>query len=492
MDVDGRMSSSPTPSATPNRSGGWGATRSAFGAVARANALKTIGTGLVGSVSDEQQARLKDSSSFAAVDGPEGEGLFGSIMKATWRRKVKRQGVPGGAPLDYGFKTICSWYGSSFQAALASVFTMCHIILFVVLVAASINLDFRLIVPSEHLGLMQFAAIFCLAFYSGQVLGRFSERFDSFSKTKDGITLITCTAAAHMRHEKSHAALLMRYANLIVNLNYLAANGPLDDPKWQLMLDRGLLTQFEKDQLVRMKKPSSAVFVWAVRVIHKLVKADKLALHAAYFFDSTLSTVHEHSTKQLLYQVTSIPKPYFHLMSLVTHVYLILELMSSSARVADAWSLVDEDESSPLSFVTQFIGTVLCILVLMAMWRTNIWLSDPVGDDVTDYDLDFDVRTMWSESLEMLKHMKAATDMDDLAERVLTQALSPALRRPAAIDGGSSTTPKASSVLTKLSLGTKTTLLEAGAALSKPIDAGRLTKASSVLTKLGKTTPIDG
>ena len=104
---------------------------------------------------------------------------------------------------------------------------------------------------------------------------------------------------------------------------------------------------------MRMKKPSSAVFVWAVRVIHKLVKADKLALHAAYFFDSTLSAVHEHSTKQLLYQVTSIPKPYFHLMSLVTHVYLILELMSSSARVADAWSLADEDESSPLSFATQ-------------------------------------------------------------------------------------------------------------------------------------------
>ena len=40
-------------------------------------------------------------------------------------------------------------------------------------------------------------------------------------------------------------------------------------------------------------------------------------------------------------------------MSLVTHVYLILELMSSSARVADAWSLADEDESSPLSFATQ-------------------------------------------------------------------------------------------------------------------------------------------
>ena len=46
-----------------------------------------------------------------------------------------------------------------------------------------------------------------------------------------------------------------------------------------------------------------------------------------------------------------------------------------------------------------------------------------MGEDVTDYDLDFDLRNLWEESLEALQGMRS-TSNDDLAERVLKQALS--------------------------------------------------------------------
>ena len=467
------MCDAASPPAAPSK---WAVVRSAYGAIERANELKTIGTGLVGSVSDEVQAKLRNSSSFAEVDAPEGEGplgaTLGAMMKFAWRRKVKRVGVPGGVALDFGFKTICSWYGSSFQAALASVSTLCHVILFGALVAASISLDFRVNVPSEALKMLQFAATFSLVFYSGQVLNRFTQRFDTFCQTNGSLTLVTCMAAGQMRHEKARAALLMRYANLIMHLNYLALNGPLDESKWQLMLDRGLLTPFEKEQLVPLKKRSSTVFVWAIRILHQLASEGKLTRHAAERIEMNLSNVRGLSAKQIAYQVCAIPKPYFHLMTMLTHLYLVLELLSASGRVADAWTLIDDDEKSwPLQFVVEISCTLISVVVLMAMWRTAIWLSDPVGDDVTDYDIDFDLRNLWAESLEVLSQMKVSTDMDDLADRVLKQALSPVPRKP--IDAGGST--RASSVLTKL-MGKKAPM-EAGAALSEPM---ALTRAASV------------
>ena len=69
--------------------------------------------------------------------------------------------------------------------------------------------------------------------------------------------------------------------------------------------------------------------------------------------------------------------------------------------------------------------TLLSIFVITAMWRTAIWLSDPVGDDHVDYDMDLDLRNLWEESLETLEHMtpSSASGADDTTERVLKHAL---------------------------------------------------------------------
>jgi len=341
------------------------------------------------------------------------------------KRPLKRVGVPGGDPLHFeSMGTTFSWYGSSFQAALGTPVTYVHFLLLAALCVLSSLFQIRLVVPAEAITLLRFAATFNLVFYSGQVISRFNTRFHDFCKTNGACTLVTCQAAAQLRHDKAHAALLMRYANLMMHLYYLVLDGPLDDRKWQLMLDRGVLTPFEKDTLMKLKKKGQAVYIWANRILDHCQDEGKLTAHEAERLEVNLSTVRGLAAKQVAYQLTPVPKPYFHLMTTLTHVYLLLEIISASARVVEAWEGRADDEGWLQALVMQVVCTIFSILVLMAMWRTAIWLSNPVGNDVTDYDLDFDLRGLWEESLETLSNMRASKDIPDLPEKVLKQALS--------------------------------------------------------------------
>ena len=51
-------------------------------------------------------------------------------------------------------------------------------------------------------------------------------------------------------------------------------------------------------------------------------------------------------------------------------------------------------------------------------------MSNPVGDNVIDYDIDNDLRGLWNESLEMISLMSDDPAEDDLAERAIKSALS--------------------------------------------------------------------
>ena len=200
------------------------------------------------------------------------------------------------------------------------------------------------------------------------------------------------------------------------------------------MLDRGVVTAYEKEILVKLKKKAQAVYVWANRILDHLVTEGKLTAHEAERLEENLSTTRGLAAKQIAYQLTTIPKPYFHLMTTLTHSYLLLELTAAAERIVSA---ANTNPVLAAEVAVNLACGVVSVFVLMSMWRTAIWLSNPVGDDVTDYDLDFDLRGLWEESLETLGNMKKTDGgATDLAERVLAHALTPAkktIRAPAAV-----------------------------------------------------------
>jgi len=204
----------------------WSQVRSTV-AVVQAARDGALGDSVMGSMTVDAEAQL-GGASHANVD----TSLASVLMRGA--RKRTRVGVPGGTPLTFDSSTIFSWSGSSFQAAFGCKCTYLHLSYFAAMICLTYYLDVSISVPSNAITLLRFAATFNLVFYSSQVLSRFDRRFHDFCKTNGAVTLVTCQAAGQLRDDKPRAALLMRYANLMMHLYYLAIDGPLDERKWQV------------------------------------------------------------------------------------------------------------------------------------------------------------------------------------------------------------------------------------------------------------------
>jgi hypothetical protein len=216
------------------------------------------------------------------------------VGKADLTRKYTyRVGVPGGEQIHFeSWRTIFSWYGSAWQAALCTPASWAHVCVFALLCVAFCSGKVEPInLPSETLALLRFGAIFNLCFYSGKVLSRFDQRFHDCCKTNGACTLVTVMCAGQLRNDKPRAALLMRYANLMMHLYYLALDAPLDDAKWELMISRGVLTSYEREVLEPLSKRAQAVYTWANRLLHHLVEEAMLTAHEAERIENNLSTV---------------------------------------------------------------------------------------------------------------------------------------------------------------------------------------------------------
>ena len=56
----------------------------------------------------------------------------------------------------------------------------------------------------------------------------------------------------------------------MMHMYYMLVEGKITPYKWQLLRDRGLLTEEEELALQPLKKKPSAVYMWACRLIHEL------------------------------------------------------------------------------------------------------------------------------------------------------------------------------------------------------------------------------
>jgi len=283
--------------------------------------------------------------------------------------------------------------------------------------------------PDDIMKLLNFACTFNIVFYSVSVIGRYNARFDVFCKIDGACVLITCHAAAQLKGNKARASLLMRYTSLILHIMYMKIASPLNAAKWQKMVDRGVLMPHEREVLQKLKAPAEAVYVWAYRILDWLETNGKINMFESQRLEENLSTVRCLAAKQVLWHFTPIPKPYFHLMTMLTHVYLFLIEIKAANDASEVLNNYDEDkhgDTGPEAALLMIIFTTLvALIVLVAMWNTAVWLSDPIGLDITDYDVDVDLRFLWSTSLEAISKMSHNDTVDDAADAVVRATLSP-------------------------------------------------------------------
>jgi len=266
-----------------------------------------------------------------------------------------------------------------------------------------------------------FLMTFSISTYVGNTLGRFHERFNNCCMTNGNMTLVSLLSGAQLAGEKQRVATLLRWSNLMFHMYYMLVSGPLEESKWQILRSRHLVTPAEEEFLRPLKKKPSAVFVWINRLIWELHKEGKLTDIHAQRLEACVSGLRGLAAKQIAYQLTPPSFTYFHLMMVMIQIFLLCMEWNSAVRLYDKTINVEMQLASRVTKISIFIecfGMVVLILMLSSVMKIAHWLSNPYGDDDTDYDLDFDLRGLWEESVETIKNMTEASK-DDLAAKVI-------------------------------------------------------------------------
>ena len=182
-------------------------------------------------------------------------------------------------------------------------------------------------------------------------------------------------------------------------------------------------------------KPNAIVYLWALKIIKCARRSDppiitdeeatwcartrpcphrRRALHhcAMRRFQEALSKQRGVSAKQVLWQITPIPAPYFHLMSTLVKVYLGMEVWNEGILVYDRyWT------KGGWYVIVNLIGLVLVLFVVSAMYSIAVDFSDPLGADCTDYNLGFDL-TFALGIQDSMMEASFQLDPDDAQKRI--------------------------------------------------------------------------
>jgi hypothetical protein len=346
-------------------------------------------------------------------------------------KPIARIGVPGGRAIDHRseFTEFFSWYGTAFQAGCTSPSAILHFFLwggiFFALspVVAPKGLEKTCTISGNLISAITFLTTFAIGTYMGNVLGRFHERFNNCCKTNGNLTLVSLLSGAQLAGDKPRVATLLRYANLMMHMYYSICLGGLGPDRWEMFRNRCLVTPFEEEKLAPLKKKPSAVFVWCQRIVIELNREGKLSDIHAQRIEECISGLRGLAAKQIAYQLTPPSYTYFHLMMLMIHIFLLCLEWNSAVRMYDKFHLspVPWTAAIKVSLMVELVGMVLLIAMLNTLATIARWLSNPYGDDETDYDLDFDLRGLWEESVETVKNM-ADDKKPDIAAEALTEA----------------------------------------------------------------------
>lgn len=329
--------------------------------------------------------------------------------------RTTRIGVPGGEAVDFkSLKTIfMRWYGSSFRAAfnssifqaliavyLATFFYVCH--------------DFakrpgsRWSRPvsarakggvAEVQGLMwqifRFT-FFTLVFYTGKVLNRFFARYDDILACNSASLSLATYCGAFFK-SRAGADAIVRYALATVYLHYFDLDDSLGDTDWTALLAKNLLTPGEVAALYARNEPHKLPPLWALKTLMRAVdNGDLDGRHEAYVAAS-LEATRTAAERQVGYNATSVPIHYFHLTTVMLLLFSLLFVITEGVQLHFRWRTY-----GPFVGASCLAADAVLLYALCAMWWVSVMLSDPTGDDPTDYDLGYELRSATTVCREVL------------------------------------------------------------------------------------------
>jgi len=385
-------------------------------------------------------------------EGPDVDSCWGETARPT----SKRVGVPGGVQLKGNMGDIWRWlnwvwvYVFTKEILLHYVMYMCEVFLY-----SRINVgkydDAKF--DAQIMSSLTYIVTFSLGTYLSTILGRYHERFNNCCQTNGNMTLLSLISGAELKDNVHEAATMLRWANLMMHMYYMMVEGKLTERKWAILKERGLVTEEEIAELKPLKKKPSAVYVWTCRLIHELCQKDKLSIVHAQRLEACLSGCRGLAAKQIAYTLTPIPLPYFHLMMVIVNVYIMLMGWNSAIRlvsgVEEAMLMGAENQMLELFWAggTEVVGFGFVIIFFNVMRHIAQDMTDPYGNDATDYHLDFDLCGLWDESKETIENMSNDKGDNDLAAKMIkasAKVYAPGEPIRAAVNSGGALAKKAS------------------------------------------------
>jgi hypothetical protein len=332
---------------------------------------------------------------------------------ATGRQRI---GVPGGELYPYDGSVLLRYAGTGVREALVSKLFWGHMtILFslaIVFYFCGEHSGLRAATVSQSFTSALFSlSNFVLTFFIGQTFSKCNTRFDNVCKTNGNVTRMSAVAAATL--PKKDAIRVMRYTNSVLHIYYLLnSGGGMTDKKWDLLLDRGLLTTDEINSLKKQGSPGVVLYSWAVDVTRSAFtndpKANPYDAHLMAAIEECIGGTRGLGAKQIAYSLTQIPFIYFQNVFFVVNANLVWSTYVFAHEWAEAlWTDCDGTSKGtcvPKAFIL-FWCQVSLLVVFLSLLLTAAHLAECYGDKQYHYDLGLDLDNLWTESKNVIKSM---------------------------------------------------------------------------------------
>jgi hypothetical protein len=384
-----------------------------------------------------------------------------------------RVGVPGHKNYQYGkLSHVFSWTGSSFQAVLTHGLYWIHFFLFLAFCilhdqVSTIELHAAEI-PDYLSSTLQTISVFAMVFYTGRVMHRWNERFHDVCKTNGAVTVVSGMCAGYLGGpaQRRKGISLIRYTNCILHLYYMMLGGPLNDEKYRMLIQRGMLTNEEATLLKSNGSPGVVVYSWCASICRSAYEAKELSTDQEAALMANISTARGLGAKQIAYTLTQMPLAYFQLMALCINSFALCSSWNaahnfsrehltgcsnnaaygaytapttkveslftnpSGSKPGRIWQKPGTGmeymggEDSPKCYsamITIFICQTWLLFIICALFMVAVWMSDPMGENPSCYDVSKDLENLWNESLNMIDTMQSNVGTPALQEGILNE-----------------------------------------------------------------------
>ena len=105
-----------------------------------------------------------------------------------------------------------------------------------------------------------------------------------------------------------------------------------------------------------------------------------------------------------------MPLVYFHIQGCAVHFFTALSSWQSANDFVFSQSsncdLADDDDCPKYGYGTMcLIGQLVFIYMFVGLYQASVWMSDPMGTAASNYDLEVDLKNLWTEALNSIKAM---------------------------------------------------------------------------------------